>query len=103
MSRDRRGHGLPSRPDGARPIVGAESEVGASFTLELQRHAKTPKLWRLRLRYIAADGTTSIKNTEWAEFPAFSPDLLLARGQLQRFVFGDLVGRRPEVQRVSTE
>ena len=80
----------PERP----PAPSDEGEGGQVFALEIQRHAKRPRLWRLRVRHVAADGTTSISNTEWADFRTFSPDLLLAQGRLKRFIFGD--GRQPE-------
>lgn len=90
---------LRSSSAAAQPIASRdEPDIGQSFAIELQRHARRPKLWRLRMRQVAADGTTSIKNTDWAEFYAFSPDLLLAQGQLKRFIFGD--SGRAGLQRV---
>lgn len=62
------------------------ADIGTSYTLELQRHARQP-LYRLRERSVAADGSTVERGTPWVPFSAWTPELLLARKRLQDFVF----------------
>jgi hypothetical protein len=62
------------------------ADVGRSYALELQRHASKP-LWRLRETQIGADGVTRVHATPWLPFPDWTPELLLARGRMQAFVF----------------
>lgn len=76
--------------DSKPPLPSDDAEAGQRFRLELQRHAQRPKLWRLRIFHVAADGSESATATEWREFPDFSPDLMLAQGRLKRFIFGDV-------------
>ena len=71
------------------PQQSDDAEVGQRFRFEVQRHKERPKLWRLRIHHVAADGSESVTATEWREFPDFSPDLLLAQGRLKRFIFGN--------------
>jgi len=69
-----------------RALAAMLADVGSSYSLLLERHADKP-LWRLTEVTVDAKGHETRKVTGWLPFPEWSPELLLARGNLQRFVF----------------
>lgn len=83
--------------DSLRAAQADAAEVGDTYSITYERHVSKP-LWRLRERSVVK-GKTFEQATEWREFARFSPELLMARGRQQAFLFPQFGARVPQLVR----